>query len=369
MPTVDVLISPSPSASPSALPRTAYAFLDASAQSPQENDVDARVQMQSSFCNHSFFEHIKITPPRKRCSASEQEVALAAATRNGEGDWRNHVGAPLVVPGCQLEWYSGSRLCDLLQSIGGLDLNGDSLIRHLHQTVRALAIGDLDAGLNRHMGNMSSICVCDWAYDDGHVLRFPGDISSTKNKQCRVNSLAFLTLAEVRAVWPDFCPKWGDVDYLPAYVWPPPKEARSPYHIVEGGLWSATGKLDMDTAKHYYNRRPGARRYVFATQWAAGRNKPPQFVDGFGDTPTREYNTIIRQRARDLNASVLDAFTVTFNTPSIDGQHYFQSANVDIAQASATTYLMHCSCHCLCLQVLFNLVAAMHLEDDPTSSS
>jgi len=52
----------------------------------------------------------------------------------------------------------------------------------------------------------------------------------------------------------------------------------------------------------------------------------------------------VRARAALADATVLDAYAVTFNTPSIDGQHYWKATNVDLAQ------------------VLLNLLAAMRRE-------
>jgi len=104
------------------------------------------------------------------CSASELAAAISKAVRTGGKElWRHHRGAHLVVPGCRLQWFFGERVCDLAQAVGGIDLNGDSLMRHLLMSVRSLAIGNLVDGTTRHMGKMAYMCECDNSFDDGHL--------------------------------------------------------------------------------------------------------------------------------------------------------------------------------------------------------
>jgi hypothetical protein len=64
----------------------------------------------------------------------------------------------------------------------------------------------------------------------------------------------------------------------------------------------------------------------------------------FGTEKSLRYNDIIRWTASQVggNVTVLDAYAVTYNSPSIDGQHYYQAPNADLAQ------------------VTLNLLAAMH---------
>ena len=262
----------------------------------------------------------------------------------------SHVGPPLIVPGCRLEWYSGARVCDLLQAIGGLDIVGDSLMRHLGQTVKALAIGgDLGRAVSEHMGHLAWVCECDGAYDDGHARRFPGDAGAPYNAVCRSASLATLSVETLRATWPNFCPSWGATSYLPEWAdwyttYPP--AARAAYQLTSGGLHAAG--LDAGTASHFFGAlKPGARVYLFATLHAPGSNKSPQFLPNFGHDATIAYNALIREHAAALNVTVFDAYAVTYEAPSVDGQHYFQGTNVDLAQ------------------LLLNLLAALHRERPP----
>ena len=322
----------------------------------------AAVRASAFACNTSFFDGIAVAPPLKVCSAAELAAAITKSTRlHGDvppvGD---HVGPPLIVPGCRLEWYSGARVCDLLQAIGGFSLVGDSLMRHMGQTIIALATGgNLGAAVSAHMGNTSFICECDGAYDDGHARRFPGDHKAPFNALCRKSSLAFLNLAALRTAWPDFCPAWGAKSYLGIadssalshkdfadYS----ATAHAAYQLTSGGLHSPTGRLDPGAARHYFGAlAPGARVYLFATLHAPGSNKSPQYLYNFGHDATSLYNELIREHAEELNATIFDAYAITYDAPSIDGQHYYQATNVDLAQ------------------LLLNLIATLHRERPPPS--
>ena len=315
----------------------------------------ASLRANATACNTSFYDGVAVLPPLSECSAAELMAAVAAASRTGEGA-TPMMGAPLVVPGCRMEWYSGERVCDLLQAIGGLDLMGDSLVRHMVQTVRVLAIGNLDTGLNKHLNDLAWVCECNGAYDDGHARRFGPDYASPHNALCRSYSLSMQSLDAIRGIWPHYCPAWGATDFLPSwgdfFVDYPPS-ARGAYHVRSGGLHSQTG-LDAAAADFFFDkaRLPlGARKYIFATLHAPGLNKPTKYLENFGTEATVAYNHLIRERAAAAGAAVLDAYAVTVNTPSIDGQHYFMGANIDLAQ------------------VLLNLVAAIHREEPPSQTA
>jgi hypothetical protein len=238
-------------------------------------------------------------------------------------------------------------VCDLLQAIGGLDLSGDSLMRHLTQTVIALAIGgNLGTAVSAHMGDYAWMCECDGAYDDGHARRFPGDFSSHDNAACRSASLALLSLEELRATWPDFCPAWGATSYVYYSEAPAATPGRAEFRLTSGGLHAPT--LDASAADFYFGTlAPGARVNLFATLHAPGSNKSPQFLANFGHNATVAYNKLIVERARALKATVFDAYAITYEAPSVDGQHYYEATNVDLAQ------------------LLLNLIAALHRERPP----
>ena len=325
-----------------------YDFSEAPPHSAGPGGLDAlraATRASTEACNATFYDGITIEPPLRHCTVEELTAAVSAARRNGTGEWALHRGAPLVVPGCRLEWFSGERVCDLLQNLGGLDVHGDSLARHLHMTLRSLALGDLADGTTRHMGPHAWMCTCDYSYDDGHLRRFErrGNFDSPGNKFCRVNTLAYLNFSAVRAVWPGYCPRWGAIDYLPVFSWVPPATSRAAVLLVEGGL-KCTGRLSTECADSIFIRKPGATRLIFTTLWAPGEKKPPQYEAAFGRPATLAFNDLVRARAALANATVLDAYAVTFNTPSIDGQHYWKATNVDVAQ------------------VLLNILAAMRRE-------
>jgi hypothetical protein len=298
----------------------------------------AALRSAAAVCNRSsLYDQIQMAPPLRACSSQELSTAISQARRNGAGDRAR--GAPLIISGCRLEWYIGNRVCDLLEAVGGLDLNGDSLIRHLLSTLRALAIGDLYDGYTRHLESDAHMCICDFSYDDRH-----NTASGDHSPVCRLRALATLTLDEIRKYWPQYCSHWNSTDFLPpSDGWPPSQESRLPLMLIEGGLQGPTG-LDQATLDLVFYHHKGARKYIFATQWAPGENKPAEYLARQGDEAVRRYNELMRPHAARFNATIFDAYAVTKNTPSFDGTHYLQSTNVELAQ------------------VLLNLVAAMHRD-------
>lgn len=117
-------------------------------------------------------------------------------------------------------------------------------------------------------------------------------------------------------------------------------------HLVGGGLHCNPDGLNMECADRFFDKlRPGAKHYMFAALHAPGYQKDPAYVERFGPRATRLFNQMIRDRAARLGAVVFDAFAISVNETSIDGQHYLVGTNVDIAQ------------------LLLNLVAAMHRDD------
>lgn len=114
---------------------------------------------------------------------------------------------------------------------------------------------------------------------------------------------------------------------------------------MSGGL-HCPGGLDSSCADRFYGSlRPGAKHYIYATMHAPGKNKDKTYERQYGLEATRAYNPLVRERAARVGAVVLDAYAVTYNETSIDGQHYLEATNVDLAQ------------------LLLNLVATLHRED------
>ena len=280
-----------------------------------------------------FFDYLQVKLPLRECNASALSAAIAGSTRSN---------VTLLVPGCRLEWFFGQRACALLAAVGGLQMSGDSLARHMLQSMREALVGDFARGVSAHIGKNEWICSCDGAYDDGHSARFEGGQGATKNKFCRENSFALLSLPDIRKTWPQYCPAWNDNDFAPQRSEVPPLEG---YHLLQGGLHKP--KLDANAANYFFGpqrRAPGVRAYIFTTQHSPGLNKPVGFLKSHGMPATLAYNDLIREHARKANASILDAFAVTKGARSIDGQHYYHDTNVVLAQ------------------LLLNLVYRLHID-------
>lgn len=66
-------------------------------------------------CGIVHFDLLRSAPPLRNCSADELAAAISAASRRA-------TRAPLVVRGCNLQWYQGARACEVVRAAGGLDL-------------------------------------------------------------------------------------------------------------------------------------------------------------------------------------------------------------------------------------------------------
>ena len=330
-------------------PQTAY---DARLTCEDGSLPPARAAVRNSTrgCGAVFFDTLLAAPPLRECGAAELSAAISAS-------WRAALDAPLVVPGCRLEWFTGARACELLQAVGGLGLHGDALARHLAQTLREAATGDLGRGTTAHMDAEGvATCACEGAYDDGHIRRFPGDEHAPLNKLCRTQSLALLPLAGVRAAWPDYCPGWPPAMDLLTYddgAAPPPQQQQAPaVALLQGGLHQP--QLDAAAVEAVFGsagaaaagdaaRRP--RRLIFSLLHAPGPIKAAEYLHYFGMQPTLAFNELVRGAAARVGALVFDPFAPTLNATSIDGVHYWHATNVQLAQ------------------LLLNLVHRMRLED------
>ena len=295
-----------------------------------QSALRAAARNATSGCGLVFFDLLRTVPPLRECTAAELSAAISSAQRAG-------AGAPLLVPGCRLQWWQGERACALIQEAGGLDLRGDSLMRHLQQAIIELLTGSLGDGASRHMGEQASICACDGAYDDGHAGRYPGGMFADNNKLCREHSVALLMLAEMRSVWPAYCAAFGDAQQLPEHAWDA-EERYDPARggavvVLQGGLHSAD--LSAGTAEHFFGAarlKQGARRHIFLNLLAPGENKARMFLYNFGLEATLAYNVFVAAKAARAGAVLLDGFAATFRQESIDGQHYFHDTNIILAQ-------------------------------------
>ena len=287
-----------------------------------------------------MFDSIRAVPPLRQCTPAQLSAALSAAKREAQG-------APLLVPGCALEVYEGERACALLAAAGGLSLIGDSLIRHIVQTLRETLAGDYVGFLSGHMGGNAVLCQCEGAFDDGHLRRFPGDHTSEANTFCRLNSAAFLPTGS----WPS-CPSWvGQGDFLAAYAWGVTHRAGMAIAVLQGGLHSPA--LDEAAADTWFNtgRSAGSQQQIYFSLHAPGINKPVKYLDLFGDNATLAFNEMIRRRAEAHGAVYFDAYAITVGEISIDGVHYFHSVNFAMTQ------------------LLLNLIAAMVRQKNATAAA
>ncbi len=253
------------------------------------------------------------------------------------------------MPACRLRWYAGSSACDVLQAVGGVTFLGDSLTRHLLQSIVALPAGDLSDGLVKHMPSLNSsagpldgsVCRCAQGYDDGHLMRFGKDTYSVANTYCRIHSAALVvrrSIDNMRAFWPEFCPRWHDKWFLADHH----QDLRAALRVVwlQGGLHSARLDAAAVEATFFNDRwgrgRPGhfaaTRRFVYSALHAPGKNKSPVHQATHGLNKTQAFNRLVRRAAARDDAYLFDSFATTLAARSIDGQHYFMDANVASAQ-------------------------------------
>ena len=303
--------------------------------------VPGSVRTASHACNVTFFDLLRVVPPLHECSALELSSAISKARRS-------FTGAPLVVPGCRLQWYQGDRACDLLQSVGGLDVRGDSLSRHVIMATVELLIGDLANATHRHLKPpLASICECNGAYDDGHANRYPGGYEAPNNKYCRVNTVAALSFEDLRKTWPGFCPRWGTQAFIHRWIdeghGVSDRRARGAIAVLQGGLHQ--GALNNATAQLFYgpNRLSDGNaplKYVYMALHA------PYGIrrENTETNPVLVYNDIVRSMAVKAGSSVLDAYAVTVGEVLTDNIHYPKAPNIVLAQ------------------LLLNLVAAIGRE-------
>ena len=333
LPSTSVWRSPAPtpcSAETMPVPAAAWDVLRWCESASDVSSLQAVTRNASRGCDSFFYDMLRSEPPLRECSSAELSAAISSAQRVGPRE-------PLLVPGCRLQWWQGERACALIKEAGGLDMRGDSLMRHLQQAVIELLTGAIGDGASRHLGAASTICACDGAYDDGHAGRYPGGMFADNNKLCRENSVALLDLPAIRVTWPDYCAAWNDTQFLPVHAWDP-NETYDPIRggavvVLQGGLHSTN--LGADTVEHFFGAarlKPGARRHIFVNQEAPGENKARNFLSNFGLEPTKAYNVLVAAKAARSGAVLFDSFAATFQQESIDGQHYFHDTNIILAQ-------------------------------------
>ena len=176
-----------------------------------------------------LIDQLVLHPPLRRCSPDELFAAVSAGSRTRQ-DGPFHMGA------CDVTWYSSAEACDVLQRLGVLVVQGDSLSRHLIQALLTILTGDYARGTSAFVGEASAQrCDCDAAYNDGHVRREKGRTQSAElphSPFCRQHTVAHFSLHTMRGAYPSFCPAWNVSHLCPAL-------AKMEQYPVEGACIAA----------------------------------------------------------------------------------------------------------------------------------
>lgn len=293
------------------------------------------------------------------CTASDVYRAVHDSGHRSSWDGPLHITTPRRCGG-RVHWHTAEEACDLLQRAGFLFLAGDSLSRHIANALFAVVTGD-PAGA----GNMFSSpdeegfhsCECKDYFDDGHWATEDGSMGHNRprNRYCRERAPAFVAgyfseawvvparypqgvpLSVIRAKYPGFCPRWERWHFC--YMCDQPGMSLPASGIVfrQGGLH--LGALDESGVTEVFQSMPPgvpeAWPRICSLLHAPGTNKPVEYLHTHGLEPTRNFNSLIAgsphacKRAGD---AMFDAFTVTANASSIDGQHYPLEPNVLMVQ-------------------------------------
>lgn len=290
-----------------------FGFLDA-------HRDKAAMSAATSACGVVFYEQLILHPPFSRCNSTQ----IFAAVSEG---WRDRLDGPFNVKGCAIRWYSSDEACELLEAAGTLNLVGDSLVRHLTQALLTILIGDYANATNLHPPaadyDPSRPCTCSAAYNDGHALG--------ATPYCRGHSIVMLPWKKGG----HFCPRWS-VSHLNN------RAMRREVRYVSGGLHfpnlttetiiKVWGPRD-DTAS---NLNGGVTR-ICGLLHAPGPNKPVAYLNTHGLNATIAWNALVAATACSARDRYFNPFTVTFNSTSIDGQHYGPVPNVLMAQLLLNT--------------------------------
>ena len=315
-----------------------------------DSDTPSLAPPSEHACGRVFREQLRIrNAGAPVCSPRELFDAMRAARRPAKD-------APLTIGGCaNLHWMEPPQACDVLQRANMLMLVGDSLTRHLMQALLTVLAGDYE-NTTAAMGNKAdppeARCSCDRAYDEFHRPGVPH--SGNTEKYCRTGSIAHQTwsIARARELMPGFCPSWQRMHVCLSSVCAGPLPL-SGIAFIAGGLHysnlSSPATIESvfsDGGAHGEaaggKGAPMAYRHICSTLHAPGENKGIKYLRSHGMGATVPYNQmIVKLACPRLGDAHFDAFAATLNASSIDGQHYYQEANILLAQ------------------LLLNLVAAM----------
>ena len=311
-----------------------------------------------------LYEQLVLHAPFRECSPTELRAAIS-------GGWRERVDGPFHVRGCRITWYVASDACSLLQDAGTLRLYGDSLVRHLRQAIFTILIGGYANATDVRALTKAGVegahpCTCDEAYDDGHRGDDNDAFRRPANKFCREASVGQVvwSLPTLRALVPSFCPMWrrmhltwteaegvASITYTSGGLHAAALDERAFSGTFGGTMLTAAQRPRRPTADGNLTARPAS--YLCGFMHAPGvAKKPAKYLKSHGMAATVAFNARIMARACPLPIdAIVDHFAVTHNATSIDGQHYYQEANILLAQ------------------LLLNTVAAMARADADASDA
>jgi hypothetical protein len=351
-PTQTATISPSITSSPHPTP----SFTPTPSPSP---DAPSKARMESEHCGEVLIDKLVLgtnASITRRSSCTPSGVLTAART-----GYRDEIDSPFrVAVDCGLRWMTAEEACDVLESANFLYLRGDSLTRHLAQSIFAILSGNITAGLNA--GTYAKavytlietsdadavVCArpgyCGDAYNDGHWNGpYSTNYTQLNREYCRLHSAAHFydvfTLDELRRRLPKFCPKWKK--YHLCYGCDSsqiPQEKGFVY--LAGGLHSTSfGPAAVE--EHFItplSSFPSTYRHICGLMHAPGINKQVKFLKNFGPAATIAYNEMVASRTCLAPGDALfDPYYVTIGATSFDGQHYLAEPNFILAQLLLAT--------------------------------
>ena len=266
---------------------------------------------------------------------------LMKAVRNGRRSISD-VDGQFQVDGCRLKWLGPDEACTLLQEkVGQLYLAVDSLTRHLTQAILTVLAGDYDSATSAlsEPSDASFVgCNCDVAYNDGHIVLQGVE---QHNTYCRDHSVSWaaydpgsLGLGRLRAAMPNFCPAWHRMHVHWTWDYDPTFDGENGTLLTGGGLHFLELNAEVVDQVHNRSEFSAFSKRICMVLHAPGSNKQLAYRESHGMLATLAFNQMIRdntacQRSSDFG---FESFAVTLNASSIDGQHYFQEANILLAQ-------------------------------------
>lgn len=283
------------------------------------------------------------------CSGAE--LGAAIRDRGGRPSW----DAPFRVPGCRLRWFNPEQVCAILTQVGRLMLVGDSLTRHLTQSLMVLATGDYVRGAMEPSAD--SDCTCESSYRDDFKL-------------CRDTSSAYRASHDLPPQ--DVCPGWTANRVLFLSEWccdmdgarldrafaeaafdgmrtvafvsvglhllrplpdvGPPSTSDQIWERFYAAMWR---RLEARMADRRGDGRPGMRdALLVGTTTPPGPNKPAEYLERQGPAVMAAHADALRARQRAAPGSLLfDTHVLMSNTTSYDGTHFPMASNLVAAQA------------------------------------